>query len=338
MSEHNIVLPSKPKIVKEEDFSAVYEIDGLYPGYGHTLGNSLRRIILSSLEGAAITSVKIDNVQHEFSTMEGVKEDVIMILLNLKKVRINLHTTEPQTLHLSKKGTGEVTAGDIEVPGQAEVLNPEQHILTITDKNTEVKMDIEVRNGLGYVAKEAHQDERTEIGHILLDASFTPIRRANYEVENMRVGNRTDFNRLRVFIETDGTISPREALEESIQIMISQLRSIVGFKEDKEAEEESSSEVEESPKTEVESTEESLSEEEGTETGDEEAETEYLKTRIESLDLSTRTINALSEANIRTVGGLVRKKEDDLLELSGLGSKGVQEIKRALGNFGVTLK
>lgn len=342
MSEHNIVLPSKPKIVKEEDFSAVYEIDGLYPGYGHTLGNSLRRIILSSLEGAAITSVKIEGVQHEFSTMEGVKEDVIMILLNLKKVRINLHTTEPQTLRLSKKGTGEVTAGDIEVPGQAEILNPDQHILTITDKNTEVKMDIEARNGLGYVPKEAQQDERTEIGHILLDASFTPIRRANYEVENMRVGNRTDFNRLRVFIETDGTISPREALEESIQIMISQLRAIVGFKEDKDMEEESSSEGEGSTEADVEapdSNSEEQTESEGEESAsDGEAETEYLKTRIESLDLSTRTVNALSEANIRTVGGMVRKKEEDLLELPGLGSKGVQEIKRALGNFGVTLK
>lgn len=336
MSEHNIVLPSKPKIVTEDGNSAVYEIDGLYPGYGHTLGNSLRRIVLSSLEGAAVTSVKIDGVQHEFSTMDGVKEDVIMVLLNLKKVRLKLHTSEPQILNLSKKGVGEVTAGDIETPGQVEVLNPEQHILTVTDKNTEVKIDIEVSKGLGYVPKEAMQESRTEIGTILLDASYTPIRRANYEVENMRVGNRTDFNRLRMFIETDGTLTPREALEESIQIMISQLRAIVGFKEESVEEDESTDDV--SVNEPEETMDENAADSEGEEAESEEEETEYMKTRIESLGLSTRTINALADANIRTVGGLARKKEEDLLELAGLGSKGVQEIKRALGNFGVTLK
>lgn len=329
MSEHNIVLPSKPKVVKEEDFSGVYEIDGLYPGYGHTLGNSLRRIILSSLEGAAIVSIKIDGVSHEFSTIEGIKEDVITILLNLKKIRIRLNTSEPTFLKLSVKGQKEVTAGDIESTGQAEILNPEQFICSITDKNTELSIEIEVRKGLGYVPKEVLGEDRTDIGTIVLDASFTPIRRVNYEVENMRVGNRTDFNRLRVFIETDGTLSAREALEQSIQIMISQLRAIVGFKE-------------EVPVEEVQSIiEEAAAAEEAAAQEAEEAreeDTEFLKTRVESLNLSTRTANALIEANIRTVGGLVRKREEDILELPGLGVKGVQEIKRALSNFGVTLK
>lgn len=328
MSEHNIVLPSKPKVVKEEDFSGVYEIDGFYPGYGHTIGNSLRRIILSSLEGAAIVSVKIDGVGHEFSTIEGVKEDVITILLNLKKVRIRLNTSEPTILRLSAKGVNDVTAADIVAPGQAEILNPEQPICSVTDKNTTLSMEIEVRKGLGYVPKEALGDDRTDIGTIVLDASFTPIRRVNYEVENMRVGNRTDFNRVRLFIETDGTLTPRESLEQSIQIMISQLRAIVGFKEEAVVEE---VEVKEdvAPETDSDSDDGEASKED---------DSEFLKTRVESLDLSTRTTNALTEANIRTVGGLVRKREEDILSLPGLGSKGVQEIKRALSNFGVTLK
>jgi len=331
MSEHNIVLPSKPKVVKEEEFSGVYEIDGFYPGYGHTIGNSLRRIILSSLEGAAIVSVKIEGIGHEFSTIEGVKEDVITILLNLKRVRIRLDTSEPTFLKLSVKGPKEVIAGDIDVPGQAEILNPEQPICSITSKNTTLSMEIEVRKGLGYVPKEVLGEDRTDIGTIVLDASFTPIRRVNYEVENMRVGNRTDFNRVRLFIETDGTLTPREALEQSIQIMISQLRAIVGFKEE--------TPVEVAPaETESFAISESESETEKRTEESKEDDSEFLKTRVESLDLSTRTTNALTEANIRTVGGLVRKREEDILGLPGLGSKGVQEIKRALSNFGVTLK
>ena len=321
MSDYNILLPSKPRIVSEEDFKGTYEIDGLYPGYGYTLGNSLRRIILSSLPGAAIISVKIAGVDHEFTTMDGVKEDVINILLNLKKVRIKLSTDEPQELRLNVKKVGEVTAADIEVPGQVEILNPKQHIATITDKKANFDITISVIKGLGYISKEELQKDKVEIGSIVLDAFFTPIRRVSYEVENMRVGDRTDFNRLRIIIETDGTITANEALENSIDIMIKQLKAIVGFKED-EVEEEKEEVIDLSDEKEKESL----------------NNIEFLKTRVESLGLSVRTENALSEANIRTVGGLARKKEDDLLELEGLGAKGLQEIKRALSNFGVTLK
>lgn len=320
--EYHVALPSKPRIVKEEGWSGIYEIDGFYPGYGHTLGNSLRRIILSSLPGAAITSVKIEGVPHEFSTIAGIKEDVITILLNLKKVRIRMHTDEPQTLTLEAKGVGEVTAKDIQAPGQVEILNPEEHIAELTEKNTSLSVTLTVERGLGYVSKEVLQKDKVEIGTIALDAIFTPIRRVNYEVENMRVGDRTDFNRLRIFIETDGTVLPREALEKSIEIMINQLRSIVGFKETEELpvpEPIREPAVRESSEREVE-------------------DTEFLKTRIESLDLSQRTVNALGNANIRTVGGLVRKKEEDILAFEGLGQKGLQEIKRALGNYGITLK
>ena len=179
--DQSIVLPSKPRIVREKDNLGIYEIDGLYPGYGHTLGNSLRRIILSSLPGAAITSVKIEGVSHEFSTIDGVKEDVVTIILQLKKVRIKVAGEGAQSLELKVKGPKEVTAADIKTPGQVEVLNPEQHLMSITGK-TEIRLEITVEQGLGYVPKEALQKERVSIGAIAVDAAFTPIRRVNYEV------------------------------------------------------------------------------------------------------------------------------------------------------------
>ncbi len=318
MADYTILLPSKPKIVSLEGESGVFEIEGLYPGYGHTLGNSLRRIILSSLPGVAITSVKIAGVSHEFSVMDGIKEDVITVLLNLKKVRLRFSTDEPQTLRLKIKGAKEVTAKDIEVPGQVEILNPEQVIATITNANTTLEIEMGAEKGLGFVPKELLDKNRVDIGTIALDGVFTPIRRASYEVENMRVGDRTDFNRLKMFIETDGTITPEEALTTSIEVMINQLKAIVGFKEEEHIEESVMEETMVDSKTEL--------------------DPEILKTRVESLNLSARTQNALANANIRTLGGLARKKEKDLLSIDGLGSKGILEIKEALLGFGITLK
>lgn len=323
---HDIVLPSKPKIVREEGSSGVYEIDGLYPGYGHTLGNSLRRIILSSLPGAAVTRVKIAGVDHEFSTVAGVKEDVITILLALKRLRIRMTGDEPVTLTLKGTGTKELLAKDIETPGQAEILNPDLHIASLTDKGASLDIEMTVEKGLGYVPKENLQKERVEIGTITLDAAFTPIRRANYEVENMRVGDRTDFNRLRVSVETDGTISPREALEHSIRIMIDQLKAVVGFVEKEE------------PKAESASADESAKSESAESKPAKEIDTELLKTRIDALDLSSRTVKALTNANIRTLGGLARKKESDIMDVDGLGAKGMQEIKKLLAGYGIILK
>jgi len=318
MSETNVTLPSKPRVVSEEENKGVFEIDGLYPGYGHTLGNSLRRIILSSLPGAAITQVKIDGVEHEFSTLEGVKEDVITILLNLRRIRINSHSDEPITISLKKKGTGSVTAKDIDAPTQVDILSSDQHIAEITNKSTELSIEMTIERGLGYVPREVHQKDKMEIGSIALDAVFTPIRRANYEVENMRVGDRTDYNRLRVIIETDGTYSAREALEKSIEIMIHQLKSVIGFQDQYE----STPEIKEE-----ESKEEAV-----------ELDQEVLKTRIETLDLSARTLQALEEASIRTIGGLVRKKKDDILALDGIGPKGLDEIQDLLGKMGLKLE
>ncbi len=318
MSDFNIVLPSKPKIVSEHEFSGSYEIDGLYPGYGHTLGNSLRRIILSSLPGCAVTSVKIDGISHEFSVIPGVKEDAITILLNLKKMRLSVVSDDPQILNLKVKGAKIVTAADIKAPGGVDVMNPDLVIANMTDKNAELDMEITVQKGLGFVSKEELQKNRVDIGHIAVDAIFTPIRRASYEVENMRVGDRTDFNRLKMFIETDGTITPKEALEKSIETMIHQLKAIVGFKEEDVILSSSSLKEVPSPKEDIDD--------------------DSLKTRIETLNLSARTLNALSNANIRTVGGLARKKEKDILEIEGLGSKGLNEIKEVLTSFGITLK
>jgi DNA-directed RNA polymerase subunit alpha len=320
---YDIILPSKPKIVTEDALTGVYEIDGLYPGYGHTLGNSLRRIILSSLPGAAVTKVKITGAEHEFSAIPGVKEDVIAILLNLKKLRIRLATDEPQVLRLKGKGAKTLSAKDIEAPGQAEILNPDLHIATISDKSAELDIEMTVEKGLGYVPKETLQKERVEIGQITLDATFTPIRKTNYEVENMRVGDRTDFNRLRLSIETDGTITPREAMEKSIALMITQLKAIVGF-------------VEEEPVKPA-SADESKEEEGGEKLG-KEVDTELLKTRIDALNLSSRTVKALTNGNIRTLGGLARKKESDIMDVDGLGAKGMQEIKKLLAQHGITLK
>jgi DNA-directed RNA polymerase subunit alpha len=331
MSDLNIILPSKLSVVSEEETKGVYEIDGLYPGYGHTLGNSLRRIILSSLTGAAITSLKIDGVDHEFSVIEGIKEDVITIILHLKQVRFRLHSDEPQVVKIQAKGPKVITAKDIETSGQVEVLNKDLHLLEITSKSN-LSIEMTVEKGLGFVSKEIHQKNKNEVGTISVDAIFTPIRRVAYEVENMRVGDKTNHNRLRMTIETDGTLTPRDALERAIIIMVEQLQTIIGFTISKKEEvKELTKEIKKDSKKK-----EDKEDEENKE--DESEFTDTLKTRIDTLNLSTRTLNALTGANIRTIGGVARKKKEDLLEIDGIGDKGIQEIKKILGEYGITLK
>jgi DNA-directed RNA polymerase subunit alpha len=318
--EHQVTLPSKPRIVSEEGLQGVYEIDSLYPGYGHTLGNSLRRIILSSLPGASITSVKIEDVQHEFATVEGIRETVMEVLLNLKRVHFSLHGDEAQTVRLSVKGAKEVTAADFSLPSQVTIANPDQHILSMTGKGS-FELEATIERGLGYVPREVLTKEKVDIGTIALDATFTPIRRVNYEVENMRVGDRTDFNRLRILIETNGTIAPREALESSIEIMIHQLKAIVGFQEEEEeAAPAASSGMMMDDSGIIDS---------GRDAG---------KTKVEDLPLGARIITALQEAGIKTVAGLSRKSAGALKELDGIGDKAVTEIEEALATLGVALK
>lgn len=313
--EYHITLPSKPRIVSEEGIQGVYEIDSLYPGYGHTLGNSLRRIILSSLPGAAITQVKIDGVPHEFATIDGARETVMEILLNLKRVHFVLHGDEPQTISLTAKGSGEVTAKDFNLPSQVEIKNPEQHIADLSGKAA-MEIEATIERGLGYVPREVLTKDKVDIGVIALDATFTPIRRVNYEVENMRVGDRTDFNRLRILIETNGTISPREALESSIEMMIHQLKSIIGFQETAPAANEGD----------VSSSKESGSL------------IDPAKIKVADLELPARVTSALEEAGIKSAAGLARKTASALKELDGIGDKAIEEISGVLATFGLTLK
>lgn len=315
--EYHITLPSKPRVVSEEDTQGIYEIDSLYPGYGHTLGNSLRRIILSSLPGAAITQVKIEGVPHEFATIDGVRETVMEMLLNLKRVHFTLHGDEPQIISLSAKGTTEVTAGNFTFPSQVEIKNPEQHIADLSGKAS-LELEATIERGLGYVPREVLTRDKVDIGTIALDATFTPIRRVNYEVENMRVGNRTDFNRLRVLIETNGTITPREALEQSIETMIHQLKAIIGFQEDNSMN--SSGSV-------------SFTDTNATSSGAGAA-----KVKIADLGLSARIESALEGAGIKSAAGLARKTASALKEIDGIGEKAVEEIAHALAGFGLTLK
>ncbi|MEN9604745.1 MAG: hypothetical protein RJB39_430 [Candidatus Parcubacteria bacterium] len=328
MIHTSIVLPSKPKILKEKGDTGSYEVEGLYPGYGHTLGNSLRRIILSSLPGAAITSIKIAGIPHEFSTIKGIKEDVINIILNLKRIKFSVSGDDDVILNLKSKGVGEVTAKDIEAAGQVEILTKGVHIATLTEKDAILDMEITLSKGIGYVPKEMLQKERVSVGSIALDAAFSPVVHASYDVEQMRVGDRTDFNRLILNIETNGSITPKEALERSIEIMIHQLKAIINFVDPIEEVKAPVASGAEARRV--------VAEEE--EVVDKEALDDVLKTRIESLQIGQRTINALIEANIRTVGGLIRKKEQDILDIDGIGSRGLEELKEILSGFGLSMK
>jgi DNA-directed RNA polymerase subunit alpha len=328
MYSTSIVLPSKFKTISETKTSGVYEIEGLAPGYGHTLGNSLRRIILSSIAGTGITSFKIHGALHEFDTIPGVYQDALTIILNLKKARFHLIGDEPQTITLVSTKPGIVTAGEFVTGGNAEVLSPDQQIAEITDKNGRLEIDITLAKGLGMIPRENLIKEKAEVGHIIMDAVFTPIMKAHYEVENMRVGDRTDYNRLRVLIDTDGSQSPSEVLSQALRIMLDQFKSILDLKEF----------VIPEPVAEKMMPAMDMADEKSESSDAAVDMTDVLKTRIDSIQLSTRTLNALSEAGIRTVGGLIQKTEKDLLDLDGFGEKGLKELKEVLADFGLALK
>ncbi len=215
-----IQLPTEPRVVSKEGNKVVFEISPLHPGYGMTIGNTLRRVLLSSMEGASITSVKIRGVNHEFSTIPGVLEDVVDIILNLKKVRFKSFKDEPVVVTLAVKGQKEITAGDIKTTADVEIVNPDTHIVTITDKKVEFEAEITVERGVGYVPVEQRQKEKLSIGKIAVDAIFTPIKNVNFTIENIRVGQRTDYNKVLLDVETDGSIAPEAALKEAAKILI----------------------------------------------------------------------------------------------------------------------
>ena len=305
--DHNIVLSAHTRIVSEEDTKGTYEIDGLYPGYGHTLGNALRRIMLSSLPGAAVTKIKIEGANHEFATLPGVLEDMVMILLNIKQLRFKLHGNEPETATVEIKGAREIRGKDIKCPTQLEVMNKDLHIATLTAKNAQFSAEFTVERGVGFVPSEELVKDKVAVGVIVLDAIFTPIRRVTYEVENMRVGDRTDYNRLRLFIETDGTISARDALKEAIAIMRKQLTEMDIFENE-------NGQAETSVKEKA--GEDSFSE----------------------MKLSARTKNALIASGLGSPRELAEKSEAELKDFDGVGDKAVSEIKKALAKLGLSLR
>jgi DNA-directed RNA polymerase subunit alpha len=315
-----IPLPLQPKITEKKGNKAIFEIEALYPGYGLTVGNSLRRVLLSSLTGAAITQVKIQGVQHEFSTIPGVLEDVISILLNLKQLRFKVYSDEPQKATLKIKGEKEVKASDFHLPSQVELINKDYHIATITDKKTELEMEIQIEKGVGYEPVERRKTgsshSKLPIGTIALDAIYSPVKKVAYRVENMRVGERTDFDKLIIDIETDGTMTPEEAFLQASETLVKHFSLFAeSFKKSVPSEEKNPKE---------------LAGEEGKE--------DIAKMKIGDLKISMRTQNALIKNNIKTVGGLLRKSEKSLLELEGMGEKAVKEIQKALKKINLELK
>lgn len=221
-----ITAPQKPKYTALGEHHGKFEILGCYPGYGTTLGNALRRVLLSSLDGAAAKSIKIKGVSHEFSTIPGVMEDVVQIILNLKQVRFKLFGDESVKITLKSKGDGVVTAAAFKVPSSIEIVNPDHVIAHITDKKTELEMEVEVDNGLGYIPVEQRENEEREIGVIAVDAIYTPVKRVNYEIENMRVGKRTDYDKITLEVVTDGSVSPIEAFEKCVTILMGQFSTL----------------------------------------------------------------------------------------------------------------
>ena len=317
-------LPQKPKFVLTGKNSGKFIIEGCHPGYGATLGNAMRRVLLSSLKGAAITSVKIKGVLHEFSTIEGVPEDVVQIILNLKKTRFKIHGDEPVTASLNWKGEGKVTAKEIKCPSSAEVMNTSQLISNATDKNTEIKMDLEISKGMGYVPVEQQERKEKEVGVIAIDAVYTPIRRVNYNIENMRVGKRTDYDKITLEIVTDGSISPQEAFKKAARILVSQFSALFELSSGKKKE------GKESEKKEMKSVKPKKIQKEIP---------DPKETKMKDLKvISTRTLNTLSANKISKVGDIVKLSEKELTGLEGMGSKGIKEIKKAIGSFGLILK
>lgn len=321
-----ITLPHKPKYASTGEKSGKFEIEGCYPGYGMTLGNALRRVLLSSLSGAAVTSVKIKGVTHEFSTIPNVLEDVIQIILNLKQVRLKSYKNEPVKVTLKAKGEKAVNAGMIVCPSDIEVINKDAHIATITSPKGELEIEIEVGSGIGYVPVEQQEKAEKEIGVIAVDAIYTPIRRVNYVVDNMRVGKRTDFEKITLDISTDGSITPQEAFAKAIEILVSQFSTLAELEEA----------IEKKPEAERGEPERKKAKE--IKEAKEEKE-DPKKIEVATLkNLSTRTLNVLEKNKIGVIGDIVKLSEAQLSELDGMGAKGLKEIKKAIGDFGLVLK
>ena len=298
--------PSLANIEEHSKTSATFDISPLHAGYGNTLGNSLRRVLLSSIKGAAIVAFRIEGASHEFTTIPGVKEDVIDIMLNIKNIKLKTHTDEPIELRLEKKGAGPVTAGDIKTTADVEVINKDQLICTIDDPKKSFLMDLVVESGRGYQTIEKASANRLHSDMIAVVAIFSPVLRVRYKISSTRVGQETNLDKLLLTIDTDGSITPKEAFEQSAAILVNQYTALAG-----------ATTVEAAPAI-------------GKETEGEKSE---LNTPIEELNLTARTANALVNNDIRTVHDLVTLSEQDLRELKGFGSKALEEVNEKLAEL-----
>ena len=308
----NIAMPSKPEIVKDEGRSGIYQISNLYPGYGHTLGNSLRRMLLSSIPGSAITMVNIKGVDHEFATIDGIKEDVLTIVVNLKNVEVSINTESVrETITITKKGKGKVTAKDFKLPAQVEIANPDLHICEITDDKTEFVLEAVIEKGIGYKSKEEVKHADTTGYPIVLDANYSPIKRVKYEIANMRVGDRTDFNKLTLSIETNGSINPLEALTDAINTMIIQFQAMLGVQID------SSDKFKDIVKK---------------------VDKDSRKVLVEDLEIYKSTKELLQKNEIKTIGDIEDKGKEEILTISGISNKTIGDIEAELVKYGVTFK
>jgi len=320
----SIAIPQKPKFTSVDEKTGKFEVEGCYPGYGTTLGNALRRVLLSSLGGAAITSAKIKGATHEFSTLPGVLEDVIQIILNLKQVRFRLFREESIKVSLKAKNEKEIKAGMIKCSAEIEVVNKDAHIATITSPKGELEIELEIGRGIGYVPVEQQERGEKEIGVIAIDAIYTPIRRVNYTVENMRVGKKTDYEKITLEIVTDGSIEPKEAFSRAVAILVEQFSVLSKLEDEKK-----------SRTKEVKPAEETALEEEKKE--DKKEDPKIVKV-VDLKNLSTRTLNVLEKGKIAKVGDIIKLTEAQLSYFDGMGAKGVKEIKKAIGDFGLNLK
>lgn len=314
----------KPEMTIEEQNSnyGKFVWEPLERGYGITLGNSLRRVLLSSLDGAAVTAIKIDGILHEFSTITGVREDVTNVILNIKGLCLKMYTDVPQVLRINKKGEGDVTAADIIANSDVEILNPDLHLATM-DKDAKLDMEIYVNQGRGYVPADKNKKPEHTIGVIPVDSIYSPIIRVKFEVTDTRVGNVTNYDRLTLEIWTDGSITPEDAISKAAGILISHLQLF-----QKEAEE--IVQVPPQPQAVVE-------EELPTDTVQENQE-KILNMNIEDLDLSVRSNNCLRRAGINTVGDLTKKSEEDMMKVRNLGRKSLDEVKKKMVELGFALK
>ncbi|MGI9373254.1 MAG: DNA-directed RNA polymerase subunit alpha [Hyphomicrobiales bacterium] len=307
-----LIKPNKPEVKQGLDGqrTATITIEPLERGFGVTLGNALRRVLLSSLQGAAINSVQIDGVLHEFSSITGVREDVTDVVLNIKEIALRMHVEGPKRVILRKEGPGVVTAGDIEETADIEVLNPD-HVICTLDENTEVRMEFTVDTGNGYVAAERNRPEDAPIGLIPVDSLYSPVKRVSYKVENTREGQILDYDKLTMTIETDGSVTPEDALAFSARILQDQLQIFINF--------------EEPTKVEVQETQPEL-----------EFNAALLK-KVDELELSVRSANCLKNDNIVYIGDLIQKSEGEMLRTPNFGRKSLNEIKEVLAQMGLHL-